>query len=196
MASKELKKQISTYILPILFCGLLIVLALLRNEAATPTAARVIEAGEPLTLTDMALENYLYGDGFTLDGKRVLDGQGQEVAALTVTKGEDGTIAAMTLIFSMPAFAESMNSNNFSSLKAKHEEAAQRGENMFLSLFDAIAATDGRVAARRDSALEKLRAAINTGKAASQSANSWTFAFSLDPGTVKSTATIQFTLVK
>ena len=93
MASKELKKQISTYILPILFCGLLIVLALLRNEAATPTAARVIEAGEPLTLTDMALENYLYGDGFTLDGKRVLDGQGQEVAALTVTKGEDGTIA-------------------------------------------------------------------------------------------------------
>lgn len=196
MASKELKKQISTYILPILFCGLLIVLALLRNEAATPTAARVIEAGEPLTLTDMALENYLYGDGFTLDGERVLDGQGQEVAALTVTKGEDDTIAAMTLIFPLPAFTESMNSNNFSSLKAKHEEAAQRGETMFLSLFDAIAATDGRVAARRDSALEKLRAAINTGKAASQSANSWTFAFSLDPGTVRSTATIQFTLVK
>ena len=196
MTSRELKKHISPYILPILFCGLLIVLALLQREPAEPAAARVIEAGEPLTLTDMALENYLYGDGFVLDGGRVLDGQGQEVATLTVTKGEDGTIAAMTLTFPLPAFTESTNSKTFSSLKAKHEEAAQRGETMFLSLFDAIAATDGRVAARRDSALKKLRAAIDTGKAASQSANSWRFIFSLDPGTIRSTATIQFTLVK
>ena len=85
MTSKELKKQISTYILPILFCGLLIVLALVRNKGAEPASAWTVEEGAPLTLTELALENYLYADGFTLTGEMVLDAQEQEAATLTVT---------------------------------------------------------------------------------------------------------------
>lgn len=196
MTSREPKKQISTYILPILFCGLLIALALIRSKTPEPASAWTIQEGKPLTLTDMAIENFLYTDGFMLDGERVLDAQGQECAALTVTKGEEGEITAMTLTFPLPAFIETELSESLGSLKADRDEAARRGEDMFLALFDAIAATDGRVAARRDSALAKLRATMTTGKVSAQSANSWRFSFSLEPGQIEETATILFTLVK
>ena len=192
MTSEELKKQASIYILPMLFCGLLIVLALLRNETAAPTAAREVQAGEPLTLTDAAIENYLYSDGFMLDGERVLDAAGQEAAALTVTKDQAGEIESLSLTFSLPTYFETENSENLSSLKAAHDEAAQRGETLFLALFDAVAATDGRVAARRDSALTKLHTAMDTGKAATQSANSWRLKFSREPGDIEGTVTILF----
>ena len=196
MTSKELKKQISTYILPILFCGLLIVLALVRNKGAEPASAWTVEEGAPLTLTELALENYLYADGFTLTGERVLDARGQESAALTVTRGNDGEITAMALTFPLPVFFETELSESLASLKAGRDEAAQRGETLFLSLFDAIAATDGRVASRRDGALEKLRATMDTGKAASQAANTWRFSFSLEPGVLEGTVTILFEKVK
>ena len=196
MTSKELKKQISTYILPILFCGLLIVLALVRNKGAEPASAWTVEEGAPLTLTELALENYLYADGFTLTGEMVLDAQEQEAATLTVTKGNDSEITAMALTFPLPVFFETELSESLASLKAGRDEAAQRGETLFLSLFDAIAATDGRVASRRDSALEKLRAAMDTGKAASQAANTWRFSFSLEPGVLEGTVTILFEKVK
>ena len=61
---------------------------------------------------------------------------------------------------------------------------------------DAIAATDGRVAARRDSALEKLRQTMDTGKASAQAANSWRFSFSLEPGEIEGTVTVLFEKVK
>ena len=67
---------------------------------------------------------------------------------------------------------------------------------MFLSLFDAIAATDGRVEPRRENALNKLRQALNTGKEAAQAANSWRFAFSLAPGEIEGAVTIQIDKVK
>ena len=196
MTSHQLKKGISVYILPILFCGLLIVLALLKNDRAEPEAAREIQASEPLTLTDLAIENYLYGDGFTLDGDRLLDAAGKETGTLAVTKDESGEIGAMTLTFSLPTYIQTENSEILTSLKEAHDDAAQRGEAMFLSLFDAIAATDGRVAARRDSALEKLRQTVDTGKAATQAANSWRFSFSLEPGVLEGTVTILFEKVK
>lgn len=196
MTSREPKKQISTYILPILFCGLLIALALIRSKTPEPASAWTIQEGKPLTLTDMAIENFLYADGFMLDGERVLDAQGQECAALTVTKGEEGEITAMTLTFPLPAFIETELSESLGSLKADRDEAARRGEDMFLALFDAIAATDGRVAARRDSAVEKVRATMDTGKASSQAANTWRFSFSLEPGVLEGTVTILFEKIK
>lgn len=195
MTSEQLKRKASVYILPILFCGLLIVLALLRNEAAEPASTRVIEAAEPLILTDVAIENYLYGDGFTLDGDRVTDAEGR-AASLTIGTDDGGGITAMTLVFPLPTYVQTENSDSLTSLKEAHDEAAQRGEAMFLSLFDAIAATDGRVAARRDSALEKLRQTMDTGKAATQAANSWRFSFSLEPGMLEGTVTILFEKVK
>ena len=196
MTSKELKKKASVYILPILFCGLLIVLALLRNETAAPAVAREVQAGEPLTLTDAAIENYLNGDGFFWDGERVRDAAGQEAAILTVTKDGDGEIEAMALTFPLPTFFETEISENLSSLKAAHDGAAQRGETLFLALFDAVAATDGKVAARRDGALTKLHTAMDTGKAATQSANSWRFTFSLVPRELEGTVTVLFEKVK
>lgn len=196
MTSKELKKQISIYSLPILFCGLLIALALLKNDRVEPAAAWEIQKSEPLTLTDMAIENYLYADGFTLNGGRVLDAAGQEVAVLTVTKGAEGEIESMSLTFPVPTFIQTENSESLSSLKAAHDAAAQRGETLFLSLFDAITATDGKVAARRDSAIDKLRQTVNTGKAAVQAANSWRSSFSLEPGMLEGTVTIFFEKVK
>ena len=94
MTSDRLKKGISVYILPILFCGLLIVLALLRNDTKEPAAVRELQASEPLTLTDLAVENYLYADGFSLDRGMLLDASGKEAGTLTVTKDESGEIGA------------------------------------------------------------------------------------------------------
>ena len=196
MTSDRLKKGISVYILPILFCGLLIVLALLRNDTKEPAAVREIQASEPLTLTDLAVENYLYADGFSLDGGMLLDASGKEAGTLAVTKDESGEIGAITLTFPLPTYVQTKNSESLTSLKEAHDDGAQRGEAMFLSLFDAIAATDGRVAARRDSALEKLRQTMDTGKASAQAANSWRFSFSLEPGEIEGTVTVLFEKVK
>jgi hypothetical protein len=52
------------------------------------------------------------------------------------------------------------------------------------------------VAARRDSALEKLRQTMDTGKASAQVANSWRFSFSLEPGEIEGTVTVLFEKVK
>ncbi len=196
MAAKR-KKGISTYILPILFCGLLIVLAILKGRQADQPVKAVLQASEPLTLTDQAMENYLYSAGFTLAGETVLDDDGKPVASLTVLKGEGGAIDGMSLTFSVPTYYETKSAMEaLAPLKANHDAAVQRGEDMFLALFDAIAATDGRVAARRDGAVEKLRAALNAGKASAQAANSWRFSFSLAPGEIEGTGTILFEKVK
>lgn len=195
MAARK-KKGLSIYVLPILFGGVLLALGLLQNKTAEPIPAREIQAGEPLTLTDMAIENYLYSDGYALDGDRVLDADGREAARLTVSRGDGDRIDGLTLTFSLPTYVQTKNSAVLTSLKAEHDAAAQRGETLFLALFDAIAATDGHIPARRDSALTKLRTAMDAGKSATQSANSWRFTFSLTPGELQGTVTIQFIRVK
>ena len=197
MTAAKKKKSISVYILPCLFCGLLLALAVLRDRSAEQPVKAVLQETEPLTLTEQAIENYLYSAGFTLQGETVFDGDGREAAALTLSRNESGGIEGMTLSFLLPTYIETGDGNDaLASLKAKHDAGAQRGEDMFLALFDAIAATDGRVAARRDSAVGKLKQTMDTGKASSQSANSWRFSFALEPGEIQGTASILFTLVK
>ena len=126
----------------------------------------------------------------------LLDGEGKEAGALTVETNESGRIAGMTLAFPLPTYIDTGDGDILADLKAAHDAGAQRGEEMFLVLFDAIAATDSRVAARRDSALEKLRQTMAAGKATAQAAYSWRFGFSLEPGMFEGTVTIRFTLVK
>ena len=196
MAGKR-KGGLSTYALPALFCGLLIVLALLRQQELERPVKTVLQAGEPLTMTEQAVENYLYSAGATLDGETILDADGKAAAHLTIRTGDGGAMEGLTLTFPLPTYYETeSDSEALAPLKAKHDAAAQRGEDLFLALFDAVAATDGRVAARRESAVEKLRAAMGTGKAAVQSANSWRFSFSLEPGPLEGTVTILFEKVK
>ena len=185
------KKGISIYILPGLFCALLIVLAVLRGRTAEQPVKAVLQASEPLTLTEQAIENYLYSAGFILEGEIILDGSGQAAGTLAASVDGAGEIDALTLTFPLPTYYETEAGGEvLAGLKEKHDRAAQRGEDMFLALFDAIAATDARVAARRDSAEEKLRAAMDSGKAASQAANSWRFSFSLEPETVEGKVTV------
>ncbi len=196
MAAKR-KKGISVYILPILFCALLIGLAVLKNGTEKEPVKAVLQAGEPLVLTEQAIENYLYSAGFTLTGEAILDADGKEAGALTVTRDENDTITGMTLSFPLPTYYETEgDSDILLPLKANHDAGIQRGEDLFLALFDAIAATDGRAGARRDSALEKLGKTMDTGKAATQASNTWRFAFSLEPGDIEGTVTVLFTLVK
>ena len=196
MAAKR-KKSISTYILPILFCALLIVLAVVRNRQAEQPVKAVLQESEPLTLNEQAIENYLWSAGFSLQGQVLFDADGRQAGALTVETDADGGIEGMTISFPLPTYIETGEAVDvLASLKAQHDEAAQRGEDMFLALFDAIAATDGRVEARRDSAAEKLRSAMDTGKAATQAANSWRFSFSPEPGPVEGKVTILFEKVK
>ena len=196
MAAKR-KNGISPYILPLLFCALLIVLAVLRDRSSEQPVKAVLQKTEPLTLTRVALDNYLYSAGYTLREETILDAEGKIAGTLTVSTDEADSIDALSLTFPLPTYYETgAGGDVLASLKAKHDEGAQRGEELFLALFDAVAATDGRTAARRDSALEKLRGTLSTGKASNQAANSWRFSFSLEPGTVEGTATVLFTLVK
>jgi hypothetical protein len=197
MAAKEGNKKYLNYILPILFCGLLIALTLVKGRPAEQPVKAVLQEGEPLTLTEQAIENYLFSAGFTLTEEAILDGDGQKAAALIVERDTKDCVEAMTLSFSLPTYIETGDGDDvLASLKAKHEAAAQQGEELFLSLFDAIAATDKRVANRRDSALEKLRKTMSSGKASVQNANSWRFSFSLEPDLLEGTVTIRFALVK
>lgn len=195
MAADKRKRRFSTYILPILFCGLLIALAVLTDRHKEQPVKGVLQEGEPLTLTEQAMENYLYAAGFTLRDEAILDGSGQEVGSLTV--GRDGdAVASMTLSFPLSTYIPTEDDEGLDGLKAAHDADAQRGQELFLALFDAISATDKRVAARRDSASAKLQTTMDTGKAAAQAANSWRFDFSLEPGTFEGTVTVLFTLVK
>ena len=195
MAADKRKRRFSTYILPILFCGLLIALAVLTDRHKEQPVKGVLQEGEPLTLTEQAMENYLYAAGFTLRDEAILDGSGQEVGSLTV--GRDGdAVASMTLSFPLSTYIPTEDDEGLDGLKAAHDADAQRGQELFLALFDAISATDKRVAARRDSASAKLQTTMDTGKAAVQNANSWRFDFSLEPGTFEGTVTVSFTLVK
>lgn len=195
MAADKRKRRFSTYILPILFCGLLIALAVLTDRHTEQPVKGVLQEGEPLTLTEQAMENYLYAAGFTLRDEAILDGSGQEVGSLTV--GRDGdAVASMTLSFPLSTYIPTEDDEGLDGLKAAHDADAQRGQELFLALFDAISATDKRVAARRDSASAKLQTTMDTGKAAAQAANSWRFDFSLEPGTFEGTVTVLFTLVK
>ena len=195
MAADKRKRRFSTYILPILFCGLLIALAVLTDRHKEQPVKGVLQEGEPLTLTEQAMGNYLYAAGFTLRDEAILDGSGQEVGSLTV--GRDGdAVASMTLSFPLSAYIPVEDDEGMDGLKAAHDADAQQGQAMFLALFDAIAATDKRVAARRDSASAKLQTTMDTGKASSQAANSWRFDFSLAPDTFEGTVTVLFTLVK
>ena len=196
MAAKGSKRRISAYILPILFCGLLIALVLLTQGKTEQPVKAVLQEGEPLTLTEQAIENYLYSAGLTLRDQSLLDADGKEAATLTVDKDESDAIQAMILTFPLTTYYETGDDDSLASLKAAHDAEAQRGEETFLALFDAIAATDGRVANRRDSAAQKLRTAMDTGKASQQAANSWRFSFSLEPGMFEGTVTIRFELVK
>ena len=196
MAASKQQKGFSVYILPVLFAGLLITLALLNQPATAPAATREIEADEPLTLTDHAIENYLFTDGFLLQGDTIVDADGQKAATLTVTRDERGEIASMTLSFPLPTYIEAGDVDILSSLKARHDEAAQRGVTLFLSLFDAVAVTDRHIPARRDNAVAKLNETMRSGKSATQSASSWRIDFSLAPGEIEGTVTILFTLVK
>ena len=102
----------------------------------------------------------------------------------------------MTLSFPLSTYIPTEDDEGLDGLKAAHDADAQRGQELFLALFDAISATDKRVAARRDSASAKLQTTMDTGKAAAQAANSWRFDFSLEPGTFEGTVTVSFTLVK
>ena len=195
MAADKRKRRFSTYILPILFCGLLIALAVLTDRHKEQPVKGVLQEGEPLTLTEQAMENYLYAAGFTLRDEAILDGSGQEVGSLTV--GRDGdAVASMTLSFPLSTYSPTEDDEGLDGLKAAHDADAQRGQELFLALFDAISATDKRVAARRDSASAKLQTTMDTGKASSQAANSWRFDFSLAPDTFEGTVTVLFTLVK
>ena len=194
--AEKKKKSFYAYILPILFGGLLVALALMKGQRSDQPVKAVLQEGEPLTLTEQALENYLYSAGFTLTGESVLDEEGREAGALIISRDDDGAIQVMTLSFLLTAYGPSENDANLTMLKAVHDEEAQRGEDMFLALFDAIAATDSRVVARRDSAAEKLRAAMDAQKASVQAANSWRFSFSLASGEVDGTITVLFEKVK
>ena len=196
MAAAKRKKGISTYILPILFCGLLILLAVLKNRQDEPPVKAVLQEGEPLTLTEQAVENYLYAAGFSLAGEDVLAADGEKAAELTVTKDAKGSIEGMALSFPITIYIPTEDDEGLASLKAVHDRSVQRGEELFLSLFDAIAATDGRVDARRDSAVEKLQKTMDTGKASAQAANSWRFSFSLAPGEIEGTVAILFEKVR
>ncbi len=196
MAAKR-KKDYTAYILPMLFCGLLIVLAVVTDRQKPRSVKAVLQEGEPLTLNEQAIENYLYSGGFTLAGDAVLTNDGRKAAALTVTMDADGSIEGVTLSYPLPTYYETGNGGDIlSGLKANHDAAAQQGVDMFLCLFDAIAATDGRAAARRDGAVEKLRGTMDTGKASVQAANSWRFNFSLEPGEIEGAVTILFEKVK
>lgn len=195
MAADKRKRRFSTYILPILFCGLLIALAVLTDRHTEQPVKGVLQEGEPLTLTEQAMENYLYAAGFTLWDEAILDGSGQEVGSLTVGRDRDA-VASMTLSFPLSTYIPTEDDEGLDGLKAAHDADAQRGKELFLALFDAISATDKRVAARRDSASAKLQTTMDTGKAAAQAANSWRFDFSLAPDTFEGTVTVLFTLVK
>ena len=195
MAADKRKRRFSTYILPILFCGLLIALAVLTDRHKEQPVKGVLQEGEPLTLTEQAMENYLYAAGFTLRDEAILDGSGQEVGSLTVGRDRDA-VASMTLSFPLSTYIPTEDDEGLDGLKAAHDADAQRGQELFLALFDAISATDKRVAARRDSASAKLQTTMDTGKAAAQAANSWRFDFSLAPDTFEDTVTVLFTLVK
>lgn len=196
MAAKKGKKGFSAYILPILFCGLLIVLALVKGRQTEQPVKAVLQEGEPLTLTEQAMENYLFSTGFILNGEAILDGDGQQVGALALSRNEDGAIESMVLTFPLTTYILTEDNEGLGPLKAAHDDDAQRGQELFLALFDAVSATDKRVANRRDSAAEKLQTTMDTGKAAVQNANSWRFDFSLEPGTFDGTITVSFTLVK
>ena len=195
MAADKRKRRFSTYILPILFCGLLIALAVLTDRHKEQPVKGVLQEGEPLTLTEQAMENYLYAAGFTLRDEAILDGSGKEVGTLTVDRDGDA-VASMTLSFPLSTYIPTEDDEDMDGLKAAHDEDARQGQELFLSLFDAISATDKRVAARRDSASAKLQTTMDTGKAAAQAANSWRFDFSLAPDTFEGTVTVLFTLVK
>ena len=195
MAADKRKRRFSTYILPILFCGLLIALAVLTDRHKEQPVKGVLQEGEPLTLTEQAMENYLYAAGFTLRDEAILDGSGKEVGTLTVDRDGDA-VASMTLSFPLSTYIPTEDDEGLDGLKAAHDADAQRGQELFLALFDAISATDKRVAARRDSASAKLQTTMDTGKAAAQAANSWRFDFSLVPDTFEGTVTVLFTLVK
>ena len=195
MAADKRKKRFSTYILPILFCGLLIALAVITNRQTEQPVKAVLQEGEPLTLTEQAVENYLYAAGFTFQGEKLLAVEGREAGTLAIM--DDGAIEEMTFTFSLPPRIDvDTGADVFASLNEAHDKAAQEGKDMFLSLFDAIAVTDGRVAGRRDSALEKLQQTMDTGKSSAQAAYSWKFTFSMTPGDPESQITILFTLVK
>ena len=195
MAADKRKRRFSTYILPILFCGLLIALAVLTDRHKEQPVKGVLQEGEPLTLTEQAMENYLYAAGFTLRDEAILDGSGKEVGTLTVDRDGDA-VASMTLSFPLSTYIPTEDDEGLDGLKAAHDADAQRGQELFLALFDAISATDKRVTARRDSASAKLQTTMDTGKAAAQAANSWRFDFSLAPDTFEGTVTVLFTLVK
>ena len=195
MAADKRKRRFSTYILPILFCGLLIALAVLTDRHKEQPVKGVLQEGEPLTLTEQAIENYLYAAGFTLRDEAILDGSGKEVGTLTVDRDGDA-VASMTLSFPLSTYIPTEDDEGLDGLKAAHDADAQRGQELFLALLDAISATDKRVAARRDSASAKLQTTMDTGKAAAQAANSWRFDFSLAPDTFEGTVTVLFTLVK
>ena len=195
MAADKRKRRFSTYILPILFCGLLIALAVLTDRHKEQPVKGVLQEGEPLTLTEQAMENYLYAAGFTLRDEAILDGSDQQVGSLTVDRDGDA-VASMTLSFPLSTYIPTEDDEGLDGLKAAHDADAQRGQELFLALFDAISATDKRVAARRDSASAKLQTTMDTGKAAAQAANSWRFDFSLAPDTFEGTVTVLFTLVK
>lgn len=195
MAADKRKRRFSTYILPILFCGLLIALAVLTDRHKEQPVKGVLQEGEPLTLTEQAMENYLYAAGFTLRDEAILDGSGKEVGTLTVDRDGDA-VASMALSFPLSTYIPTEDDEGLDGLKAAHDADAQRGQELFLALFDAISATDKRVAARRDSASAKLQTTMDTGKAAAQAANSWRFDFSLAPDTFEGTVTVLFTFVK
>ena len=195
MAADKRKRRFSTYILPILFCGLLIALAVLTDRHKEQPVKGVLQEGEPLTLTEQAMENYLYAAGFTLRDEAILDGSGKEVGTLTVDRDGDA-VASMTLSFPLSTYIPTEDDEGLDGLKAAHDADAQRGQELFLALFDAISATDKRVAARRDSASAKLQTTMDTGKASTQAANSWRFDFSLAPDTFEGTVTVLFTFVK
>ena len=195
MAADKRKRRFSTYILPILFCGLLIALAVLTDRHKEQPVKGVLQEGEPLTLTEQAMENYLYAAGFTLRDEAILDGSGKEVGTLTVDRDGDA-VASMTLSFPLSTYIPTEDDEDMDGLKAAHDGDARQGQELFLALFDAISATDKRVAARRDSASAKLQTTMDTGKAAAQAANSWRFDFSLAPDTFEGTVTVLFTLVK
>ena len=196
MAADKRKRRFSTYILPILFCGLLIALAVLTDRHTEQPVKGVLQEGEPLTLTEQAIENYLYAAGFTLRGETILDSSDQQAGTLTLCRNDDGAIESMTLSFPLSTYIPTEDDEDMDGLKAAHDGDARQGQELFLALFDAISATDKRVAARRDSASAKLQTTMDTGKAAAQAANSWRFDFSLAPDTFEGTVTVLFTLVK
>lgn len=170
----------SPYLLPIVFCVLLIALALTRNcQQAEPALAYAGEE-ETLVLNRTAMENYVYAAGFLLQGEELMDASGSSVGTLALTE-EDAAVTGFTLTLPIPIYFETDYSDELTlQQRLLHEQGEKQAMALFFQIYEAISATDSRLSSLKSNAQSKLLSTLNTGKSATQSANTWRFSFSLE----------------